>query len=344
MLGAVGGRATLAGWSLSRLAEQTIDVPVDETDVSSATTEVRAGAGAVILFGSSAPADLSSALDSLAAYAPDGIRPLVMTDEEGGTVQRMANLVGSIPAARTMGTTMTPRRIEQLAESVGRKMLAAGVTMDLAPVLDVDGGAGPNAKNSDGSRSFSPEEPVAAADGLAFATGLERAGIVPVVKHFPGLGGATGNTDLAPASTPAWLLEQRIGLVPFERAVAAHLPAVMVSNAVVPGLSTTPSSISTAVVTGVLRDRLHFTGLVLTDSLSAVSIRDAGYSVQRAAVAALKAGADMVLFNATSSTAALTQQTVATVVSAVRSGSLARSRLVDAVAHVLGAKQLPRCA
>ena len=81
---------------------------------------------------------------------PGGVKPLVMTDEEGGLVQRMANLVGSIPAPRTMGATMTPAQIEALAMLAGRRMLAAGVTMDLAPVLDVDGGVGPTARDPDG--------------------------------------------------------------------------------------------------------------------------------------------------------------------------------------------------
>jgi beta-N-acetylhexosaminidase len=343
VLSSIGGRTALQHWSLTRLAEQTVVVPVDESDVASVTAEVRAGAGGVILFGTSAPADLGSSIAALVAAAPDSIGPLVMTDEEGGVVQRMANLVGSMPSARTMGKTLKPIAIEQLAEAVGRKMAAAGVNMDLAPVLDVDGGKGPDASNPDGTRSFSAVEPVAAIDGLAFASGLERAGVVPVVKHFPGLGGSTANTDVASASTPAWLLEQRIGLVPFERAVARHIPAVMVANALVPGLSTLPASLSPAVVTGILRDRLHFSGLVLTDSLSAVAIRDAGYSVPRAAVAALRAGDDMVLYDESSSTADLTSRTVGALVTAVQSGALARARLVDAVAHVLGVKRATAC-
>lgn len=116
-----------------------------------------------------------------------------MTDEEGGGVQRMANLVGSMPWARQMGT-MSPAAIQSLAKAVGQRMRALGVTMDLAPVLDVDGGPGPNASNPDGDRSFSASPSQAARDGLAFAAGLLAAGVIPVVKHFPGLG--------EPAATP----------------------------------------------------------------------------------------------------------------------------------------------
>jgi beta-N-acetylhexosaminidase len=167
---------------------------------------------------------------------------------------------------------------------------------------------------------------------------------VPVVKHFPGLGGATGNTDVMSASTPPWSTLQNVGLVPFENALVAQVPAVMIANASIPGLTTLPASISADVITKLLRDRLGFNGLVMTDSLSAISLSAIGYSVPAATVAALEAGADMVLFNATSAQlAALTAQIVSAVVTAVTSGSLPRSRLENAVAHILAVKHVALC-
>lgn len=335
--------AVLAAWTVQRLAEQTVVVPVQEADVAAVTSEVAAGAGGVLLFGSTAPADLGPALAALSSHAPGGVAPLVMTDEEGGDVQRMANLVGSLPSARQMGATMTPAQIQTLTAETGRRMRAAGVTMDLAPVLDLDGGAGPNDADADGTRSFSLSASVAAADGLAFAAGLESAGVVPVAKHFPGLGGAGANPDVAPASTLPWSTLQAAGLLPFSAAVQAGIPAIMVMDAAVPGLTTLPASLSPAVM-GVLRTRLGFGGLVLTDSLSAVSVTAAGYTVPQAAAAALAAGADMVLFDGDpSAVPGLTAQTVQAITSAVQSGSLPRSRLEEAVRHVLAAKHLGLC-
>ena len=119
--------------------------------------------------------------------------------------------------------------------------------MDLAPVLDVDGGQGPDNQDPDGTRSFSDREAIASADGLAFAAGLEAGGVVPVVKHFPGLGGSTGNTDVMSAATPPWSTLKRVGLVPFENAVDAKIPAVMISNATIPGLTALPASVSPSV-------------------------------------------------------------------------------------------------
>ncbi len=334
----------LATWTPTRLAEQTMVVPVAETAVGSVTRQVAAGAGGVILFGSSAPANLASALAALKAAAPGGVPPLVMTDEEGGAVQRMPNVVGTLPSARQMGATMTPAQITALAADVGRKLRGVGVTMDLAPVLDLDAGPGPNSSDAIGTRSFSADPAVAASRGLAFAAGLGKGGVVAVAKHFPGLGGASGNTDLGPATTLPWSTLQAGGLLPYQQAVRSGVPAIMVANASVPGLTSLPASLSPSVITGVLRGQLRFGGLVLTDSLSAGAISAAGYSVPRAAVAALAAGADMVLFTATAAgVAGLTGQTVDAVVAAVAAGTLSRARLQDAVAHVLAAKGVDLC-
>jgi beta-N-acetylhexosaminidase len=298
----------------------------------------------VILFGSSAPAGLPAQLEALDSAAPGGIAPFVMADEEGGEVQRVANLVGSLPSARQMGATLGPGRIEQLALALARRLRADGVTMDLAPVLDLDGGAGPNAEDADGTRSFSPREPVATADGLAFARGLLAGGVVPVVKHFPGLGGATGNTDLEPAATPPLGALERSGLLPFAAAVRAGLPAVMVSDATVPGLTSVPASISHAVIGGLLRGRLGFRGLVVTDALTAKSLSGAGYPLTVAAVAAIASGADLLLFNADpGNTAAVTASVVGAELAAVGTGRLAASALRQAAGEVLAAKHVPGC-
>lgn len=332
----------LATWTIDRLAAQVVAVPVQETDVAAVAAEVSKGVGGVLLFGSSAPDDLGSELTSLESNAPGGIRPFVMTDEEGGGVQRMANLVGSIPWARQMGSTMTPAEIQSLAESVGKAMLRHGVTVDLAPVLDVDGGDGPNATDPDGLRSFSDDVTVATNDGLAFAAGLEAAGVIPVAKHFPGLGGASGNTDDGPASTLPYSTLAGGGLLPFEAAVSARLPAVMVSNATVPGLTTAPASLSAAVIEGLLVGQLHFQGLILTDSLDALAIADLGLSVAQATVESIAAGADMILF-ASGDQAQVLASIQAAMVGAVGDGQLSRSRLVDAASKVLSAKGVELC-
>ncbi|HUY07412.1 MAG TPA: glycoside hydrolase family 3 N-terminal domain-containing protein [Acidimicrobiales bacterium] len=339
-----GSQALLSGWSLSRLIEQLIVIPVDQSELAAAKGEIAAGVGGLILTGSP-PVTLQQQVSLALKGAPDGIDPLVMTDEEGGAVQQLWPVISDFPSARTMGATMTPSAIEHLALGLGVSMRHLGLTMDLAPVADIDARPGPSATNADGTRSFSGDTKTATRDALAFATGLERAGVIPVFKHFPGLGGAEGNTDLMAASTQPWKSVERAGLVPFERAITAGIPAIMVSNAIVPGLSRTPASLSRVVITKELRGRLHFRGLVLTDSLSAVAITHAHYPLGVAAVDALIAGADMVLFNAsTIDLARTTAEIVSAIRFAVAKGTISRKQIIRDAALVLSTKHISSCA
>jgi beta-N-acetylhexosaminidase len=333
----------LGTWSLDRRAAQLVVVPAEEDDVLAAAPVVAEGAGGIILFGSDAPPDLPADLAALRQAAASGVPVLVMTDEEGGEVQRMANLVGNLPWPRTMASTLTPGQVRVLAEQVGRRMRAAGVTMDLAPVLDLSDGPGPDAADPDGPRSFSIRESIATAYGLAFAQGLQEGGVIPVVKHFPGLGQASYNTDFGPASDPPLSVLLAGSLRPFEAAIGAGLPAVMVGDVSIPGLTGgLPATLSTAAITGLLRHRLGFQGLVLTDSLSALAVQDAGYSVPQAAARAIEAGADMVLFDSPDPVVT-TNEVIASIAAAVTSGRLSAARLDDAVQHVLKAKNVSLC-
>lgn len=320
-------------------------VPVPESYPAEVAPLVAAGAGGVILFGGYAPSTLGGNLRALSAHP--AVPPVVMTDEEGGLVQRVADLVGSMPWPRTMAASMTPVQVQALAEQVGARLRANGIGMDLAPVADLDTGAGPSNADPDGSRSFSGTPSVATGYALAFAAGLRSAGVVPVIKHFPGLGGVGPNTDVATGYTHPLATVQRSDLVPFRAALAAGLPAVMVSNAIIPGLTSLPASLSPLATGSLLRAQLGFHGLVITDSLSAQSIRNAGYDLTRAAPAALAAGADLLLYGANSLTPATEQagfdQMVTGVEGAVRSGTLPLSRLQDAVRHILAVKGLDGC-
>jgi beta-N-acetylhexosaminidase len=171
---------------------------------------------------------------------------------------------------------------------------------------------------------------------------LEAGGVIPVVKHFPGEGNATANTDDVPAATPPYAELAKSDLLPFEAAVRAHLPAVMVGNATVPGLTTLPASLSSTVIEGLLREKLGFSGLVLTDSLSAGAIVDRGLTVPEAAVDAIAAGADMILFNAPDAQPAV-NSIIQHVTAAVASGAISKPQLDGAVATVLATKGVDLC-
>ncbi|WP_161789780.1 glycoside hydrolase family 3 protein [Streptacidiphilus neutrinimicus] len=334
----------LATWSNKRLAMMTIAVPVPETTPSAVTTEVAAGAGAVLLFGSSAPSNLGFQLATLRSHVPGRLGLLVMTDEEGGGIQRMANLVGSLPWPSYMGAHWTAAQIQANVAAVGKKMAAAGVNVDLAPVADVDGrNVAPGATDPDGWRSFSGNTAVAARDTVAYMNGLRSAGVIPVLKHFPGLGGASYNTDDGPAHTLPWATEKTVALPPFTSAIAAGAPSVMMSNATVPGLATNPGGLSPTQITYELKGKLGFHGLVMTDSLTAKAVSAAGFGVPAAAVQALNSGADLVMFGLVSNVSGETNAISTAITDAVGSGHLPRARLIDAAGQVLAVRHVNLC-
>jgi len=342
-------------WPVSRRAAQLVVAPVLNFNLTSVKVASAAGVGGILFLGAGPPpSDLSDELRSSFAPGPPGSSPLVMADQEGGGVERLGDAVPSMPWPRVMTETMTPQEVQSLATRVGRSMLQLGVDVNLAPVLDVDAGPGPSAADADGLRSFSADPSTAALYGVSFMHGMQAAGVVPVVKHFPGLGGSSGNTDYGPATTPPLSTLQTAGLIPFRAAIAQGAPAVMVANASVPGLTGLPASLSPSAIDGLLRQDLGFQGLVLTDSLSAGAISQSGYSVPQAAVAAVSAGADMILFGSTISpaqTALLSPANVATtvnlivaaLVTATAKGTIPVARLNAAVSHVLAIKHVDLC-
>ncbi len=339
-------RAEVATWPLVDQADATIAVPVEAGDVGAMGPAAREGFGGLLLFGATAPASMGRVVARLQTLTAHHTTMLVMTDEEGGGVARLTNLVSPPPWAQTMGRNLRAPQIRDLGRRVGLALVRVGVNVDLAPVLDVDGRpVYPSATNPDGLRSFGGSPTLVATDGVAFAAGLASAGVTPVVKHFPGLGGASGNTDNGPAVTLAWSRLRRTGLVPFERAIAAGLPAVMIANASVPGFTSQPASLSTRVV-GELRRGLHFRGLIIDDSLSAGAIGARHLSPAAAAVLAESAGVDLVLFGALGSPASAlgyAREMAATLVRAVTTGRLSRASLDDAAAHVLAARSTVTC-
>lgn len=123
----------------------------------------------------------------------------VSIDFEGGRVQRATNILGDFPSPRVMAQTMTPEQVEDLAEILGTGLTAHGVTVNFAPVVDVDAWGLPVV----GDRSFSNDPNVAATYATAFAKGLSKVGITPVFKHFPGHGRASGDSHTQDVVTPS---------------------------------------------------------------------------------------------------------------------------------------------
>jgi beta-N-acetylhexosaminidase len=311
------------------------------TSTQALTAEAQAGVGGFVFLGepaATAGPTLHSGLAALdeEAAAAGRVEPWMSTDTEGGPVSRLANVLGAIPSERGMAAQWTPTEVKSTMEARGKAMLGLGITMDLAPVLDTAPPTDPVAYES--QRSFSATPQVVSSYGTAYAAGLRAAGVVAVGKHFPGLGHASADTDTGPATDPPLSDLRTDDLVPFTRVVASGLPVVMVGHPMVPGLSgALPASLSPATY-ALLRTTLHFAGVTMTDSLAAGAISAAGYTEAAAAVAAVRAGADMPMVDAST-----WQPTVEALVQAFSAGTIPRAQADDAVRRILAAKAVTVC-
>ncbi len=289
---------------------------------------VRSGVGGVLLFGSNlVDADQVRALvEGLQAEAE--VPLAVAVDEEGGRVARLAaaGILPESPAARTLGKQKAAA-VRAAARAIGDGLVGLGITVDLAPVLDVTGAA---ADGVIGDRSFGASPTAVARSGVAFVQGLLDAGVAPVGKHFPGHGETTVDSHTGLPVVSSSLEDLRAGaLVPFRAAIEAGIPAIMLGHLLVRSIDKArPASLSSAVVK-LLRDDLGFDGLVMTDDVYMDAVT-ATWDVPVATELAVKAGADMVVLAGWDRT----EDVLDRLVGGVKTGRLQESRLTDAFLHV----------
>jgi beta-N-acetylhexosaminidase len=244
--------------------------------------------------------DLSMLTDgSLADIAAAGPLPLaVSVDEEGGRVSRLADLIGKAPSPRVLARTSTPDAVYAQALDRGRKMRNLGITVDFAPVVDVTDAPDDTVI---GDRSFSPDPAKVTEYAGAYAKGLRDAGVLPVLKHFPGHGRASGDSHTGGVVDPPLGDLKTLDLVPYRTLVTKPPVGVMIGHMVVPGLTDGgPASLSPAAVkmlrTGTGYDGPRFDGPVFTDDLSTMKAITNIYTVPEAVLKALQAGADTALW------------------------------------------------
>lgn len=243
---------------------------------------------------------------------------LVMVDQEGGDVRRLPG-----PPAAAAAATPSSAAARANGRAAGRLLHSAGVTVDLAPVVDV--GRADRALANEG-RTYDDDAPGVIAKAGAFADGLRAAGVEPVLKHFPGFGAASINTDDGAARIDLSLSELRaIDLRPYAK-IETH--AVMLSTAVYPRVDPRPAAFSTRWVGDELRRRLKFAGVTITDDLQAPAVAKYGSPAQLAYFT-IKAGVDLPLFAKDYKTGA---RAAAGLERAIHSRALTRAR-VDAGAR-----------
>lgn len=271
---------------------------------------------------------LGAPLADIAAEA-GSLSLAVSVDEEGGRVSRLAGLIGSQPSARELAQTKTPDEVYGIALERGRAMRGLGITVDFAPVVDVTGESA-----AIGDRSFGDDPETVTEYAGAYARGLRDAGVLPVLKHFPGHGRASGDSHTGAVSTPPLAELQNDDLIPYRTLTAQPPVAVMVGHMQVPGLTGGEQASLSPAAYNLLRTEFGFGGLVYTDDLSSMAAINQQYGVAAAVLKSLQAGADVALWITTAEVPAVLDR----LEQAVAAGELSQAAVDASVQRVAAAK------
>ncbi len=270
------------------------------------------------------------------------LRLAVSVDEEGGRVSRLKKLIGTAPSAKELAQTMNPDQVYGFELDRGHKIRGAGFTIDFAPVVDVTEAADDTVI---GDRSFGSDPDKVTAYADAFARGLRDAGVLPVLKHFPGHGHGSGDSHTGFVTTPPLSQLQTNDLKPYRTLLTQTPVAVMIGHLQVPELTgTDPASLSPAAVqllrTGTGYGGPAFDGPVFSDDLSSMDAIANRYDVPEAVLKALQAGIDVALWVTTKEVPAVLDR----LEQAVKTQELPMQRVDESLVRVAKMKQpAPGC-
>ena len=289
--------------------------------------------GVILFYGNiSSPSQVRRLTARLQRAARRGHSPplLIAVDQEGGSVHRFATAPPSRSAAQ-MGATGSTATARHEGRDTGRFLRSVGVNLDLAPVADL---GLPGGFITADARAFSSDPRAVADFAGAFVAGLHAGGVWATAKHFPGLGTAPVSTDIQAASLPLTRAQLERNLIPYRALIAGGVDVVMLSMASYPTIARggRPAALTRSIY-ALLRERLRFGGLTITDSLAAPS----GLAPGTVALKAARAGADVLLAPGSGRPA------YAALIHAARAGQLSRTGLMAAYRRILAAKaRLPR--
>ncbi len=334
---------TLARMSLKEKVGQVVMFSVAGTRLSSTERDLirRHRLGGVILFsknysGRSQVTALNEQIQTVVRSGNRfGIGALISADQEGGVVKRFPDLP-PWQSAPEIGATGDPSIAYRQGRLTGRELREVGVNVDLAPVADLD----LPPEHVMRSRSFGARARPVARMVRSFARGLQSKRTAATVKHFPGFGGATVNSDYGRAYIYRSRRQlRRVDAVPFHRAVSAGTRIMMLSHGMYVNYGgrfpRRPASVNRFIATQRLRREFDFTGVAISDALEPVAWKFGG-STPRACRATIAAGADVALITSDIRTA---RRCAASIRRAVRSGRISEHRLNTAVRRILELKR-----
>jgi beta-N-acetylhexosaminidase len=329
--------ARVQGMTPEQLADQVLLLGFDGTDESAEfLDDVRSRELGGVFVDTPNWTDAASGTALVGAIRSAGredgrIPPLIVAAQEGGRYRAF----GDLPPENTeleVGDSGSVDAAEGWAKQTAQSLRSAGFDLNLFPVADIATLDSPIA-----DRAFSDDPTDVIEMTAAAIRGCTDAGLACAALHFPGLGAASEDTDQGPATVglDAATIESR-DAAPFAFGIAEGMPAVVLSLAFYAAYDpVTPGALAEPVATGLLRDQLGFSGVAITDDLGAGAVRS-GYSVPKAAIAALAAGSDLIQIDSPEDQKGV----VDAITAAVDSGELDESRLEQAAARVLELKRV----
>ncbi|WP_454926281.1 glycoside hydrolase family 3 N-terminal domain-containing protein [Actinomyces oris] len=338
----------LAGWSLEEKVGQLMMVGVDAQAPKQSSNEAvdTHHVGNIFIAGrttagSQATQKVISSFTSKVGPGTTHATPmLVATDQEGGEVQVLAGSgFSDIPSA--LDQSAQPRdQLVASARTWGKELADVGVNMNLAPVADLVDIARPASNEPIGrwGREYGHDAATVSSQAGAFAEGMQASKVIPTYKHFPGLGRVKDNTDTSAGvvdSTTTRSADTAVSVI-FGAAIAAGAPVIMVSSATYSLIDpSAPAVFSSTIVTDMLRREMGFSGVVITDDVSAaVQVQDV--SAGDRAVRAIRAGCDIVLASADPTVAA---DMVKALIATARSDPAFAARVDESATRVLNLKK-----
>ncbi len=264
-----------------------------------------------------------------------GYPAFIVIDQEGGLVSRLPEDAVTVPCAMAVAATGDPEAARQAAEITVRQLRGLGANFNMAPVLDVN----TNPKNPViGVRSFGDDPEKAARFGAATLRAYENSGVFCCGKHFPGHGDTSVDSHLGLPRIDKTLEElEKTELVPFRRCIEAGMPAIMTSHILFPKIEpeNVPGTMSRTIITGLLKEKLGFRGLVFSDCMEMMAIQE-HYGTAAGTVAAFRAGVDLA---GLSKTMELMRQTARAVNEAAEAGEFDMDEIRQSVEKILAFKE-----
>lgn len=291
--------AVMANLSVHEKASQVLMTVIDGRDQPPPYLEKTYGSstpGAILLFRyniASTPEKTARFLaDNQRVFSRLGLPVLFAIDHEGGEVYRTGSVTTRLPSQSSIAHGFTPLEASEVYRNSSLELRSLGILLNLAPVTE---SASPKGTNFLGTRTFSDNPDIVESFSRAAVSGIQKAGLIATLKHFPSSGSTDPHAGLSEVSME---YEQFLSdyVEPFQKLLDSSPGAVLASHAIVrsvePGV---PFCLSEPGVTGILRNKLGYNGIIITDDVVMKALGDLGFSPSSAAVAALDAGCDMVM-------------------------------------------------